>query len=44
MAQEWGITPWQIPDAPVIWVERWRARKLAVSERAELERKKHGYN
>lgn len=37
LAQEWNIKPWEIPDAPVIWVERWRARRNAMRERQKTD-------
>jgi hypothetical protein len=40
MAQEWGVKPWEIPDAPVVWIERWRARRQAYIERQETEDRK----
>ena len=42
MAREWGVKPWEIPEAPAIWIERWRARRKAYYEREEWERKQIG--
>ena len=40
MAREWGVKPWEIPDAPVAWVERWKARNRAYNRRQEVEARK----
>lgn len=29
IAEEWGLPPWEVDEAPALWIDRWLALKEA---------------
>lgn len=37
MAAEWGLPPWQVEEAPAVWVDRWVTLRVARNNQAQIE-------